>query len=362
MALLALAGLAQGGGPAGRLAPPTATIEQEFTRIVGVRELGPDRILVADAGEQSLLVADWSAKTARKVGRTGRGPGEYASVNAIFPLAADTTLLVDGVGSRWILLRGDSIVVTLPPDTPAIQAGLRNPQGADSLGHVVAMRVIPRPPSVGGAGTPRSDSALLLRAELRGARVDTLTDLATRPTRVVVRGTTDADRTVSITFNPISSGDFGVTFPDGWIAVARVAPYRVDWIAPDRKITRGAPLPFERIPVTDREKQAVVDAQALRSGNAPRDPASILDWPEIIPPFLLGSMTPAADGRVWIRRTPSADRPQTVYDVVDRRGARVARFEMGAQEQLIAVGRFAAYTILTDDDGIQWLRRHPLPR
>ena len=360
--MLAAALLLQGGPPS-RVAPHTAEIDHEFTRIVGVRELGADRILVADAGERALLAADWRTGAARVVGRAGRGPGEYTSVSSIYALAADSSLLVDGSGSRWLLLKGDSIVVTLPPETPAMRAGSRTPWGADSLGNVISFRPVPGIAGFQASGSAlRVDSTMFLRIRRRDGHADTLPTLAARPVRVSVRGTTDADRTVSVMFNPLSAGDVAVMFPDGWTAVGRTDPYRVDWIPPSGAVRRGAPLPFERIAVTEKEKRALLAAEAARRGVAPRDPAAVDDWPEFLPPFLVSALVPAGTGHVWIRRVPTADHPETDYDVVDRTGARVARFTMGADERVVAIGALALYTVFTDDDGIEHLRKHPLPR
>jgi hypothetical protein len=361
-AVVALALVPQ-GGQAARLAPHNAEIDHEFTRIVGVRELGPDRVLVADGGENVLSIADWRDGTARTVGRTGRGPGEYASVSGLFAIAGDSSLLVDQLVARWLLLSGDSIVVTISPDDTVMEAGGLNALGADALGHVIATRPIRAPGGFRPTGTtPRADSSFLVRFARRTGGADTLLSLGGRAARINISGTTDADRTIRIEVNPIAAGDASLLFPDGWIAIARVSPYRVDWIAPGSPVRRGAPLPFEKVPVTEREKRAVMARLAADRGTPLRDPAGVVDWPEVLPPFLQFALVAAENGRIWILRVRSADHPETVYDVVDRRGALVTRYTMSGAERVVGVGRHAVYIAFTDDDGIQHLRRHPLPR
>jgi hypothetical protein len=79
-------------------------------------------------------------------------------------------------------------------------------------------------------------------------------------------------------------------------------------------------------------------------------------------PFLPGALQASAAGDLWIRRTPTAGRPETVYDVITRRGVTSGRLTLRENAQVAAIGRDAIYVIVTDDDGIQRLRRHPLPR
>jgi hypothetical protein len=121
-------------------------------------------------------------------------------------------------------------------------------------------------------------------------------------------------------------------------------------------------LPFERHPVTDREKRAVLARQAAERGVAPAEPEAIRDWPATLPPFLTSAVLPGHDGRVWIRRTPRAGDSRTFYDIVSREGTLVARLALGANEHVAGFGRAAVYVITTDEDGIQRLSRRPMPR
>jgi hypothetical protein len=341
------------------LPPPNASIDVEFTRIVAIRELADGRVLVADGGDRKLYVADFATQRASVVGREGGGPGEYRNVGQLFALAGDSTLLVDVQGGRWLLLRGTEIVQTVAADAPALRDGYRNPSGADARGFVIASRLMGA--STGpGVDLPRQDSSHLVRVSRANGRVDTIAALQARPARIQTTGPRGQPTSISITTNPLAAGDLVAMFPDGAIAIARVKPYRVDWILANSARVAGSPLPFIRIAVNDREKNAVMIRQAARSGRASAAPGSIDDWPEVIPPFLTGALLAAPDGRLWIRRTPSAQAPETVYDVVDRNGTIAARLTMPPNESLAGIGRTMLYSILTDDDGVQRLGRHPL--
>lgn len=355
----AVAMLLQGGPAPAPLPAPNAALPADFTRVTAVRELADGRVLVVDAGERKLLVADFAKGTATPLGREGQGPGEYRSLGSLYPLANDSTLLVDILGGRWLLLARDSIVQTVGGDTPALRNGARIPAGADARGAVIATRAM----GMGGAAPaptamPRMDSTHLLRIARATGRADTVADLASRPARIASRGTADRVTAVEITSNPLAAGDVAVLFADGTIAVARVNPYRVDWIAPDGALTKGAPLPFTRLSVTTREREAVLRREAEQNGRAPRPVESVADWPEILPPFLAGAVLPAPDGRLWIRRTPSAADPATRYDVIARTGALASRVSLPPNEHVIGFGRNTVYTVQTDPDGLQHLRRH----
>lgn len=344
-----------------RLAPPGAQLSQEFTRIAGLRELPDGRVLISDGGDRSLWVADWRSNRTRRVGREGSGPGEYMSAGALLPAGGDTTLFVDATGSRYLLIVGDSIVETLAPGSPALRAGARNPLGADRAGRVLFTRGIGM-----GSGRssemPRLDSLMLVRVSRATGALDTIAMLRARPSRIRTKGPLDKLTAVEVVTNPLASGDLATSFEDGWIAVARVSPFQVEWFPPGGPRVSAPTLPFAPHAPTDADKRDVLRRLAAQSGTEPADPASRDDWPEHMPPFLPGALVPAASGDLWIRRTPVAGRGENVFDVVNRRGALSGRLTLPEAERIVAISRSAAYTVLTDDDGIQRLRRYAIPR
>lgn len=342
------------------LPPPNGTLNAEFSLAASVRELSDGRLLIVDRSEKKLLLANWSSANVTQIGRNGSGPGEYVQPSTLFALGGDSTLLPDVQNGRWLLLHGASIAATVGPDAPAIRGGARLPLGADNQGHVIASRAI-------GAGSrapalPRRDSVLLVRVARATGRADTVEVLRARPATIKVQGPAEKPTSVSVLINPLATGESAALFPDGWIAIARLDPYRVEWITPDGKRTRGSPLPYERVPLDEREQRAFIERQAARTGGAPREPSSFPEWPAVMPPFLSTSLLIAPDGRLWIRRTPTAANPNPPYDVVDRTGELVARVRCGQDVEVIGFGAAAVYTVATDDNGIQRVQRRPLPR
>jgi hypothetical protein len=343
------------------LSPPNASLPTEFTLVSAVRELSDGRLLIVDWSEKKLLIADWAKEDVAQLGRNGSGPGEYLQPSALLALGGDSTVLPDLRNGRWLLLDGAAIAATLGPDTPAIRSGARAPHGADTRGHVIFNAGIGVPARSAGP-MPRRDSVLLFRVARASGHTDTVAALKARPTMIKVEGPAERPTSISVLTNPLAAGELAALFPDGWIAIARLDPYRVDWIAPNGARTLGSPLPFDRVRLDQREQRAFAARQAVRSGRSARDPNSFPEWPEIIPPFLSEALLAAPDGRLWIRRVPTAANPQPPYDVVDRRGVLVARVTAGTNVQVVGFGQASAYTVATDENGIQQLQRRPLPK
>jgi len=350
--------------PQRKLLEPNAALDAEFTRVGAVRELADGRVLVSDIGEAKLFATDFSRQALTPVGGPGQGPNEYRAIAALIPLPNDSTLLADPRGGRWLLLHGADIVAVVPPDSPPLRSGARNPFGADGSGHVLATSAVRRLEE--GAGTTVTNAAdslwILLIGRSTGS-IDTLGKARTRPSRIVVTGR-DRAQSVSVIVNPLSVGEQVVLFPDGWVAVARLDPYRVNWVSNDGRQIRGDPLPEARVRVDERVKRWVLEERARQTGQPSARPEGVPDddWPATIPPFLSNALLPAPDGTLWIVRAATKPNVATLYDVVDRRGRVVYRVSLAQSERVVGFGDGAVYSVASDEDGIQRLRRHALPR
>ena len=345
-----------------RLATPNATLATEFSFVSSVRELADGRVLVVDRSERKLLVADWSKRETTQIGRNGSGPGEYLQPSMLLSLGGDSTLLPDLRNGRWLLLSGAEIVTTVGPDSPALRAGARSPLGADRRGNVLLTM------SIGGAAPPRRETAMprldstqLVRVNRTTGDADTLAMLRARPTTVKIEGPVDRPTSISVLMNPLATGELAMLFPDGGIAIARLDPYRVDWIAPDGKGTAGLPLPFERVRLDEREQRAYLTRQAERNGTTAGDPRSYPAWPEVVPPFQPDALLPAPDGRLWIKRVATSANLNPPYDVVDRQGTLVARVAVEKDVAVVGFGRGVVFTSVADENGLQRLQRRPYP-
>lgn len=331
------------------LAPANASLAEEFVSIRSVRELADGRVLISDASPAStrLVVADLATGRVRQIGRTGSGPGEYGIAGKLLAPPADSTLLVDDSrGLRWLLLHRDSIVVTVPPDNAGLRAAGLALIGADNAGHVLRFRELNGPNSVTMTrairvhrGTGASDTA----AALRGAEWQTSqTTRNGRPFYIINQMN-------------LSVSEQAVMFGDGHIAIARLSPFRVEWLSPIGRLTRGPEIPWPAPRVDDAEKNAYYK----RVGRTPPsgDPEP---FAAIVPPFD-GALIAAPDGSVLLRRTPWSGNLRRRYDLVDRRGIVTRQLVLQDNQRIVGFGPRSAYVVTTDDDGIQRIARHPWP-
>ena len=361
--LLGLLVAAPAGGQVPRpvaVPQPNATLNAEFTQVSDVRELADGRVLVVDLLDRSIHVGDFRTGSVRRVGRTGSGPNEYQQPTALLAITRDSTIVPDTRNGRWLLLVGAEIVGSVGPDAPALTAGTRAPNGADMRGNVIALKSMVAG-SVTATTLPRRDSVLLVRMARATGAQDTLATLLARPAELRVQGPASAPTSVSITMNPLSTGEAATVFPDGWVAIVRLDPYRVEWIGPAGQRAAGGPLPFERVRLDEREQRAFLQREAVRTGRPPRDPATLPPWPEFVRPTSGAPLT-APDGKLWIRREASTANLNPPYDVVDRRGQLAARVSVGKDVNVIGFGDGVVYTVVTDENGIQKLERRPMPR
>lgn len=351
------------------LGPPDALVEAEFTTIISLRELSDGRLLVSDRGEQRLVVVDVQTGQTRTIGRIGDGPNEYRGVGWLFPLPDDSTLFTDSRSRRWFLMDGARFVETIAGGrVPQVLRGTRL-FGADRAGRVLGVKAY----SFARSGRlwqtrDTADSLMVLRVDRASLEVDTIARIGGRGSEgfTTRRGRGGVPGLI-ITSNFLASNDQALLFPDGWLAVALTEPYRVDWRTPDGRWIRGAPLPFVPVEVDDREKCAWMRRRSVQRDSRECDPSWLPGWPRVVPPFLPSMpRTPprlfaARDGRLIIARTPTASAPDPQYDVVDRQGRLVGKIRLRANEAVVGVGARSVYVAVTDELGIQRLRRHPWP-
>lgn len=312
-----------------------ALLAEEFTAITSVRELADGRVLISDPRERRIVSADLRTGTVQQIGRTGRGPGEYPNAMPLVRLARDTSLMADTFGRRWLLFHGDAIVGTLPPD--AHEMRLYSFYGADTLGRVL---------STEESRTPFDSIAVVLVDRPTGRR-ELVTTL--RPADVVRPGERrplferyEAARLAS----------------DGWIAVLRTEPYRVDWRSPAGQWVRGAPIALPGTRLTDEGKRLLLRHYA--PGRPPRDPDTISGWPETVPAIRNATeQRLTLDGHLLVERVPTVAAPGRRYDVVDRTGRVVRRIALPSSQRIVGFGKQAVFVVSTDGDGIETLSKHP---
>lgn len=352
------------------LPPHDARFDQPFGRVTGIRELSDGRIVVGDPNDLGLVVADFRSQSTTPISRKGAGPNEYGVVARFFPIGGDSTLMPDLMQRRWLILAGDKIVTTVPPDNPTVKAMQGLFLGADAAGHV--MREFSNEAPVGQSVTGDRDSSYLVRYHRSTTRADTIAKLMRRPTASIRQTNAKGENTfVGVRALRLRVGEQYFAHPDGWIAVVRINPFRVDWRSPDGRWTLGAPLPIPVIRMTAREKSASLartaasQAASRSSSPAPQLPPQMQtpddEWPEVMPPYIQGDLVFSPEGDVLIRRQPSADHPGVAYYAVDRRSRLLGVIELKSNERIVSAGTRWLYVVETDADDLNYIRRHPWP-
>jgi hypothetical protein len=325
LAWLAPAALAAQQPAIETLKPETGRIDsvsQQFS----VRELRDGRVLLPDR-KGKMGVADFVRN------RVDTIPGLPAG--ALVALPGDSTLIASG-NTGWIFLDGTRTLGMLAATNPVVAAALF-PVGADRNGFVVGV--------TRGSSVADSDVVLLI------ARTSGAQEVVARLWAPGLPGGQPAPL-----FMVFERAAFA---PDGWIALIRSHPYRVDWRTPAGEWVRGGPIDTAPARMDEREKAAYM---ARLSWTPPEPPK---DWPAFVEPFTAPQPIIAPDGTVLVKRTPTADRPGAWYDVVNRRGELVRELSVGQwpSAQIVGFGATSVYVWAgnTKNSGLGHLERHPWP-
>jgi hypothetical protein len=352
--------------PTVRLGAPVAATPYDFVQPIAIRELPDGTLLITDQSENRLVHYNFANGAAKDIGRTGSGPGEYRTVGWLYALGADSSLLTDSYTGRWFVLVGTRVVKMFSEHEPAniVLRGLLH--GASRDGHVIATR-----DHLYATGARRflgsSDTLVLVRGNWRTGAVDTVARLlgAGANGRTQFPATFTRPNYIFPT-NLLAAKEQAVLFPDGWIAIARLQPYRVDWRRPNGEWIRGATLPtYAPRATTARDKCFAIRLFGGETFSCER--YTFNGWPSVIPPFAhvgavrVPTLLADIEGNVLIERLRTVESPTRRYDVVDRQ-ARIKRIILlGPNEQIIGFGARHVYVVHTDGDDLKSIRKHSLP-
>ena len=336
-----------------------ATLGEGFTSLYSVRELVDGRVLISDySSDNRIVVADLKTGSVRRIGNVGAGPREYRQAGRLFALPGDSTLLVDSPqrGRWWLLMHHDSIVANVPSDLPALRVVGGSPSGVDDRGRVLGVR------SAGSERLAHNRIRLRLIAvigERSGSEADTIVRLHGDEYQVTQGGTRERPFWAQIQLSG-SVAEQALLFPDGWIAVVRIEPYRVEWLTPSGTWIRGPEVPWEWPRADAREKAAAFERLKRRIGDRAKDDDR--PWADRLAPVRTNaSMIAASNGNLLVLRAQWSKEPDTRYDVFDRSGQRIAQLALPDSERVVGFGPRSVYISVRDSDGFHYLRRHPWP-
>lgn len=335
-----------GQAPVVTLKPPQLRHDSAFAGLRSARILSDDRVLVAEFDTRRLLILDFRSIAVRQIGRRGQGPGEYATTPMLFALGGDSTLAAVRSQRRWLVLSADTIVATVPP-TDSLLVKTRGSIAGANRTHFLFTR--DRPPRADGI----VDSADVFQIARASGRVEPIARIRTAATRI--GGSKDSQgRTVetSDAVGVIRSSENALLFDDGWVAIVRLEPAKVEWRQPGGQWLGVASLGLRPVRFDARQK-----AWYLRENQLS---AESVVWPSVMP-LLRGSAFAAPDGRVIAERSRDADAGYPRYLLIDRHGKAEGEIRLRAGQRILAVSAKWILLLSADDDGLQHLALHPWP-
>jgi hypothetical protein len=333
----------------------------DFSVIGSARELPGERVLVADQRERQIRSVRFTDQSSISIGRPGKGPKEFLWLGTLRAVSRDSTIFSDGANRRWMLLEGEHIVGSMPPDHPAVRSFQAILDGADTAGSVM---LSPRTwPMISDMPSRLPDSSPVLLVPRKGGAPHVVATLKRQPTNTVApldgnwkrRGTIPAPIGTVL---GMSEDEAALLCTDGRVAVARVQPFRVDYREPNGRWRLGAPMPIPDIPVDGVERAAYLKRTAdmyVFDYQRPKDS----DFPRVLPVFvgLSRPLIETPDGGLFVKRTQSARQPNNRYLVIDRASRLQGELVLPINQTIVGSGRQHVYLVETDEDDLQHLVR-----
>lgn len=360
---------------------PLAILDEPFTTVAGVRELPGGKAIIADRQEKTIALADFGANAITKIGRTGGGPGEFQMPFGVFAGPGASSLVPDPLANKAHVIEGGKITKThLGPD--GSHGVFLQVRGTDRLGRIYYEGM----PAFSESGVG-SDSVPILRWNPATKKVDTMAMLRAAAVPRLDR-TGPSSGSISMRVAPFQIRDSWVPLPDGRIAIARQAPYRIDIVEAPRRIRAGAPVSYTPIKVTQADKDAM-KKQLTQGGNRPQVMAiggarasgggapggnavpsgttfnasaevADEDWPAVKPAFngsAAAQVTP--EGEIWVLRTRAAGDPAPSYDIFDTAGRLTGRATLKPSSAVVGFGAGVVYVARQDkEDDLRYLEKY----
>jgi hypothetical protein len=239
--------------------------------VTGIVELPDGRVVAADRREPAFRLVDFAKGEVGLIGKQGEGPDDYRSAFAVYPHAGDSVMLYDAAGRKFLRVAPNG---TLAGSVPFPAALRRGPNAADASGALYY--TVSEFDTVAKAMKPLAS----LRRWPAGATSDQ---------EVSVITTRRADQIAMKGLVPFVYRDLWAVRGDGLVARVVSDTYQVIWLRDGKEAGRTGPLPYQPIPITPAEQQAIRDSIAqqfktMTAGGGPGGPGT----------FVLG---PAGGGR-----------------------------------------------------------------
>lgn len=407
--------------PVRELSTPVVS-PRTFANIFNVRQVAAGSVLVNDGLSRQLVLLDNKLAQVRVVLDSVASPtGErYGAVAApLIAHLADSSFFVDREAKALLVIDPNGKITR----TAASPTGLRefnllfaSASAVDHAGNLLIRAVTPTPSKRIGDTTSSTvvleirqpDSTFILRSNFDTRKTDTIARLKQIGAMRTISTRPPTGRpSQRLIVSPLETMDDWAVLSDGTIAFVRGGDYHVDFLRANGQHESGAKLPFDWKPISDADKQRIidstrkaVDAAAADAGakggpvaalNAQRDaligsvvslpgaapvvqprveaavgsappPAATVtlipyefvalsEMPSYYPPLRMGFSKGDADGNLWILPATSAQSKagELVYDVVNNKGVLVERVRLPLGKSIAAFGAGGIVYLMSKD-------------
>ncbi len=271
-------------------------LDYQFGQIGFIAVDSQDRLYVLDAQAQEIRVFSPAGKFLHRIGRPGEGPGEIKGAIYVVMGAGDTLFVPDMQTQRLNRFTTDGTALTSV--RMSIEDGLPAVFQATDAG-VIAVQI--RPLSLPNRPAPDSMDAII-RLESDGSRGDTLMRFPSGRTLSLGGATPE--------INLYSAEPAWQLRDDGKILFGVNDQYRISLYGAEGMLERIVSKPFQREPVSERDKDAIMSYMEKAWLDAGVPPAAlqqlkgIVHFGEFFPAF--SAIQSGLDGTTWIQHVQSA--------------------------------------------------------
>lgn len=323
-----------------------AKLPGSYASVGSIVELSDGRVVFADSRGRKLHVGDFAKNEVGVIGmvvdtvNAATPDSAYKLPGWVARIAGDTVAIVDFASTRttrWT--PGGFAGVATFPDAGGVTPVL----SYDSRGHgyKADFRSV-----LGGAepGTTMfSDSMVVLRLDIGGAKVDTVARLSPPSYGEAFFG--EGKQTVALVYGPNDA--FGA-MPDGSVWVARARTHSVDWRSPEGTWSQGQAHKWNPVPVTENDKKLVMER--LKARGLPQGVEVVFPFADTKPSFEQAMGRP--NGEVWLQYSPAGEADPIRYAVFGRDGKFMHDTALPAGVRLVGFGTADfAYGVGINPDG-----------
>lgn len=342
--------------------PRPERFPDNFDQLYSAVELSANRTLITERGEQRPLIVDWSSGTRVPIGFVGRGPREFQGPRRMYPLRSGTAAIEDPYRAAVFPFVDGKVQESLSLRLASREYSQRIFAGADTSGRFLFISVARQGKTLGMRVRFNATELVAVVGTSGQSKLDTIARLrgSFRAETSVFR--VNLGRRLEYQHHSLLvTEEQALMFPDGWIAILRKDPYRLEWRDPEGTWRRGPVASDSVVPVTVDERRYALYRHATALQRPTFKIEEFPNWPTTMPAFPLDAMLPLPDGRVAVRRIPTARVRIEWVDVFDRYGRRVDRWRLPPEHQLIGVGARWIYLTNRDDEDLFSLSRLKRP-